>query len=296
MAPDWESTFATWAQPPGKTEQERCDNAEAAIRKAVDSSTALAAKSRVVFPQGSYRNRTNVRADSDVDVCVMCTESFFYRIPDGTSPADFNFTTPAAYSYAVFKDDVQASLQSYFGASSVKRGKKAFDIHHNTYRVDADVVAAFEYRSYSEDGSYRKGAGFLPDGGTLITNWPEQHYANGVNKNDTTGRRFKALVRILKRLRNKISDEGRTAAQDVPSFLIESLVWNVPNEGFGHGTYTSDVRWVLAHSYNNTRKDSDCAEWVEVNGIKYLFHTAQPWTRAQAHAFISGAWDYIGFE
>ena len=36
------------------------------------------------------------------------------------------------------------------------------------------------------------------------------------------------------------------------SFLIDSLVWNVPDEGFGHVAYKDDVRWVLAHLFNNT--------------------------------------------
>ncbi|MFH0871922.1 MAG: nucleotidyltransferase [bacterium] len=296
MSPDWEPTFASWAQPPGKTEQDKCDNAERAIRKAADSWADLASRSRVVFPQGSYRNRTNVRADSDVDVCIMCTESFFYHIPDGTTPADFDFTTPASYPYADFKGDVQAALVSYFGAGSVRRGKKAFDIHHNTYRVDADVLPAFEYRYYRKYGSYLKGAAFLPDGGSLTVNWPEQNYANGVQKNDATGRRFKAIVRILKRLGNKMADEGYASAGEAPSFLIECLLWNVPNEGFGHSTYTSDVRWALAHLFNNTSADSGCTEWREVNKMKYLFRTGQPWTRQQAHEFISAAWDYVGFE
>ena len=38
-----------------------------------------------------------------------------------------------------------------------------------------------------------------------------------------------------------------------PSFLIECLVWNVPNEGFGHDTLRADVRYTLAHLCNETR-------------------------------------------
>lgn len=41
MAHDWESTFASWAKPPGKTEQQRCENAEKAIRNAIAASSKL---------------------------------------------------------------------------------------------------------------------------------------------------------------------------------------------------------------------------------------------------------------
>jgi hypothetical protein len=87
-----------------------------------------------------------------------------------------------------------------------------------------------------------------------------------------------------------------SAAKPIPSFLIECLVWNVPDEGFGHETYTADIRWTFAHLFNNTMRQDDCKEWVEVNDLKYLFHFSQPWTMQQAHLFLSAAWDYVGFE
>ena len=85
------------------------------------------------------------------------------------------------------------------------------------------------------------------------------------------------------------------AAKDVPSFLIECLVWNAPNEGFNHDQYTADVRYVLANTFNKTLDEVQCKEWGEVNELKYLFRSGQPWTREQAHHFLSVAWDYIGF-
>jgi len=249
-----------------------------------------------VFPQGSYRNRTNVKADSDVDVCVLCDETIFYELPQGMTVADVSITVPASYPYPRFKNEVESALRSYFGADYVTRGNKAFDIHENTYRVDADVVPCFEYRWYRQDRTFRKGTAFEPDKGERIINWPDQNYDNGVAKNKVTGGRFKDCVRILKRLRNKMADEKIAAAEPIPSFLIECLVWNVPNEGFGHDTYEADVRWVLAHLFNNTRKIEECQEWGEINEYKYLFRPAQPWTLERVHAFISAAWDYVGFK
>lgn len=93
-----------------------------------------------------------------------------------------------------------------------------------------------------------------------------------------------------------MQEEKISAANDIASFLIECLVWNTPNEGFNHDTYWSDVRYVLMHTFNNTLEDERCKGWREVNELKYLFRGGQPWTREQAHDFLSAAWDYIGFK
>lgn len=65
-----------------------------------------------------------------------------------------------------------------------------------------------------------------------VINWPEQHYENGVAKNDRTSRSFKALVRILKSLRNEMDDNKVQAAGPIIGFLSECLIWNVPETTF----------------------------------------------------------------
>lgn len=42
------------------------------------------------------------------------------------------------------------------------------------------------------------------------------------------------MVRILKALRNHMQGDGVSTAKDVASFLIESLVYRVPDSYFGH--------------------------------------------------------------
>lgn len=294
MDVNWESKFRSWAKPPGETEQTKCNNAERAIRNAVNAFRTFIDKSIVCFPQGSYRNRTNVKTESDVDICALCKDVFLYTLPKGIQLEDFKII-PATYSYAKYKQDIEYALVSYFGQRYVKRGNKAFDIHENTYRVDSDVVACFEYRSYYQDGKYIEGTAFIPDRGFRIVNWPQQNYDNGVKKNEQTRSRFKAIVRVLKNLRNEMKNQGIIIADSVPSHLIESLAWNVPNNGFSHATYTADVRWVLAHLSNNTRSFADCKEWGEINELKYLFRTLQSWTFEQTNSFLNAAWNYVGF-
>ncbi len=300
---DWESTFSTWAQAPGKTEQDRCDNAVRAIRNAVAKSEKLSRRNIKVFPQGSYRNRVNVRKDSDVDVGVMCHDCFLFQYPPGKTAADFG-NVSVDYTFSAFKNELEAALVAHFGRASVHRGNKAFDIRANTYHVEADVAPFFEFRRYFDDGSHIRGVVLVTDQGSRIENYPERlldsgphislHYENSVEKNSQTGRRYKGVVRILKSIRNEMEDHGYPSAQSIPGFLLECMAWNVPNTCYGGHRWDADVRAVMLHLWSNTKTAESCKQWCEVNNFKYLFHSSQPWTRDQAHTFIDNAWSYIG--
>ncbi len=300
MARDWESVFCSWGSAPSQTEQQKAENAEVAIRKALKASSKLTSMTLEVFAQGSYKNRTNVRQDSDVDICVLYKDAFFadYKSSKGLSDESTG-NHQSDYTYSQFKNDVGQALVDYFGKQFVTRGNKAFDIHKNTYRIDADVVPCLEHRRYmGEPGAYYYEAGtqLLPDNGGRIINWPKQNYDNGVDKNDRTSRQFKAVTRIFKRLRYELIDEGYSKAESIPSYLLECLAWNVPDDHFGTGSQVGDVRNALAYLWNNTRTDESCKEWGEVNELKYLFRAAQPWTRQNVNDSLQIAWEYIGFE
>jgi len=302
MSRDWEATFAVWGQAPSQTQQDKAENAVRAVRGAIGASTVLSAHDVDVFVQGSYRNRTNVRQDSDVDICVCYRDAWFadYSMTEGLSREALGHTI-ASYGYAEFKNDLGAALVNFFGSKSVSRGSKAFDIHANSYRIDADVVPAFEHRRYHGNAlsnwyTEPTGTEIHPDTGNAIHNWPEQNYSNGVDKNQATGKSFKSTVRVLKNLRNEMAENGLKAADPIPSYLIECLVWNVANESLNNTTYSADVRGALAHLWNNTREDAECKEWGEINELKHLFRSSQPWTRAQVNTFLQAAWDYVGFE
>lgn len=295
MSRDWEAQFREWAKPPGKTEQERCDNAASAIRNAIKSSDKLRNRNVSIFVQGSYRNNTNVRKDSDVDIGILCTDTFFHDpLPEGWSEERLGFSD-ATYHFNQYKIEVEEALINHFGSNAVKRGNKAFNVHETSYHVEADVSAFFEHRRYQLDGTYLKGVELRTDKeNRRIINFPEQHYENGVRKNNLTGTRFKSIVRVLKSLSNEMISQGVLDA-NIPGFLIECLVWNVPNGEFKYYSYYSEVQSTLAFLFNNTRNHDDCKEWGEVSDLIYLFHPSQKWTWQQAHAFTSDAWDYIGF-
>ena len=174
MARNWESDFSVWAQPPSKTEEQRSENAIRGTRAAVNGSSNLNQRRIKVFTQGSYRNRVNVRQDSDVDLGVMLYyDAFLDEYPEGKTRADFG-NYDAGYSFSQFKDELEAALVDHFGRTAVKRGNKAFNIRENTYHVEADVVPLFEFRQYWERENYRAGVALMTDQGKRIENYPER--------------------------------------------------------------------------------------------------------------------------
>lgn len=304
MPRDWESTFSSWAQSPSKTEEERSERVIRAIRTAISRSPKLQARKTLVFVQGSFRNRVNVRQESDVDVGVMLYDFFLAQYPEGKGNADFD-NRDADYPFSRFKDELEEALVEYFGRAAVTRGNKAFDIKATQAQVEADVVPLFEFRQYWDDGRYRAGVALLTDNDSRrIENYPERlidywpptplHYENGISKNNSTSRRFKGMVRILKKLRIELEDAGNAAASAVPGYLLECLVWNAPDWCFSHPSWEDRVQSVLRFLWQNTNNATLCDKWCEVDDIKYLFHALQPWTRGKAHGFIDVAWDYVG--
>lgn len=294
-----EDTLSYWAKGPGQTEKDKCDNAYSAISNAISSDSRLQKYNITVFPQGSYRARTNISKDSDVDICVCLHDAFFADYPEGMTKEQFG-NVDGSIKYIDFKNMVGTALVNYFGANSVTRGNKAFDLHENSYRIDADVVPAFEYRRYTGkkttkgEHHYLEGIKFNPDKGSSVINWPEQTYDNGIAKNDRTGRIYKRVIRILKNLRNFMQDNKIQQDAVLPSFLIESLVWNMPDQYFLMNTYTEVVNVCLKHLLEATLNESYCSEWGEVNELKYLFRSTQPWTMQQVNSFMGSALTTLG--
>jgi hypothetical protein len=262
-----------------------------AVRNAIAASSELKQRSVVVFLHGSYKNNVNVRQNSDVDIGVRSDDVFFMDLPSGTTREHFGISD-ATYTYVQFKDEVGRALVNHFGAGSVQRGNKAFDIRENSYHVEADVAPFFEHRRYSSSGSYLKGVELAPDNGGRIINWPEQHYANGVGKNNNTSRAYKGVVRILKKMALEMEDAGIAGARGISGFLVECMVWNVPDQTFAQSTWRAVVCDAIAYLWTNTKNDHLCAEWGEVSELKYLFR-GSPAKRSAAHNFLEAAWQYI---
>ena len=314
MARDWEKQLAEWSVGPGKTEEEKMDHAVTGIETAIRKSPVLGGNEIETLGTGSFKNRTHIPTESDVDVAVILKDVFvskwdFADPRAKTEPAVVEElmreagVTTTSYTYIEYKNQVEIALVDHFGRANVERGDKAFDITENTYRVESDAVAMFEHRQWRRDEITRRlvytaGTMFYPDSDPekAILNYPKQQFEKGEAKHNRTGRRYKKMVRIIKNLCNEMSDNGIAAARPIPSFLIECLVYQVPDGFFGAATFYEELDDALAFIAVNTSTDEKCDKWTEVNQIKYLFRQGQPWTRAQAFDFAMAARTYVGFE
>jgi hypothetical protein len=96
-------------------------------------------------------------------------------------------------------------------------------------------------------------------------------------------------------MRNEMLENEIGAAGPMASFLLECLAFNVPNDLLTMSSYANAVRFAIAYLYEHTVSFDKCSEWGEVNELKYLFRSSQPWTYQQANAFLVAAWNYAGF-
>jgi hypothetical protein len=256
-----ESQLATWAGQGAKTTSA---STYATIKNALENPNATyASRDFKIFLQGSYGNDTNIHGDSDVDAVIRYDGAFFHNVH--TLPASqqsaFNTAHPGEgnYPYSSFKTDVEAALKLSFG-NAVKVGNKALKVKGVGSRRDADVVVAFRYRYYDHfnsqsDKNSVDGIRFVTASGESIENYPERHSDNLTTKHQATNSNFKPTVRIFKNMRSKLVADGILADGAAPSYFIEGLLSNVPNQCFTGTTWAEIVlkvlRWLNASTATN---------------------------------------------
>ncbi|MDX1963905.1 MAG: nucleotidyltransferase [Pirellulales bacterium] len=307
MAVKAKRDFVTLSLAPSETETQKAVRTHNMIREHLEGDPALGKYNIRTYLQGSYKNSTNVRGDSDVDMGSQSQESFFYDLddlPDDSIPSYSNMAkslrkkvqesiVDSRFTYWDYRRDVYASLKLEYGV--VEDGNKAIRIDGNTYRLDADVLPCLGFRMYFKDltgnADYHQGIGFLTSQSKRIVNFPDQHFDNLGAKDRRNNNKVKGCVRIMKRLRNELEDAGRWDRKRSPSFYLESLVWNVPDHVFSGG-YSSVLQNVLAHLWNDLREkkqQNDLRAYTQANNIFYLFHP-EFWNVDDALAFIDEIW------
>jgi hypothetical protein len=309
MAVTAKRDIVTLALAPSATEREKAERTHNMIRDHLESDPSLSKYKVDTYLQGSYKNSTNVRGDSDVDMGCRTGDIFLYELSDlpDTAPTSPYGTpskslrtqvqesiTPASYTYWDYRRDVYRSLKLEYGA--VEDGNKAITVDGNTYRLDADVLPCTEFRWYYKDyfsnASYHRGIAFLTSTGKRIINFPQQHFDNLGEKDRRNDNKVKGCIRIMKRLRNEFEDAGKWVRKRSPSFYLESLVWNAPDSKFVGG-YPTVLQNVVAYLYNDLIKKRGTEElrsYMQANNIFVLFHP-EFWNVDDAIAFLDMIWN-----
>jgi hypothetical protein len=287
-----ESQLETWS---GQGAVTSAKATHEAIRRALaaDKDSLLNRQEYEVFLQGSYRNDTNTRGDSDVDVVVQLNSTF---VSDKShlslqEQASYNqLFSAATYGWEQLRADGLKALRAYFGWAKVSEGKNSLKLRRVPGRLAADIVPCLQYRRYTRfvsahDQSYVEGILFYtrPEQQPVI-NYPKPHYRNGVAKNSPgrTGGRFKPVVRVFKNARSYLVDRGALSADVAPSYFLQCLLYNAPDRLFG-GSYQDSFLQILVWLAS-----ADLGAFICQNGETPLFGpTRQQWSVTNARLTVS---------
>ena len=286
-----ERQLETWASQ-GPTKQ-FTDTYQSIRGNLLDTSAPYPVKDVSVFLQGSYCNDTNVYGDSDVDIVLKHNGAFYYDIsqmtPEEQDSFKAAFSKDAAYGYIQFKADAESWITDLY--TNVEVDGKAVFIEGNSSRRDADVLVCQQFRRYT---SYRAGAHNYHEGVAFyvgekrIENFPKQHSDNLTAKHQATASAFKPLVRIFKNMRNSMIDKGMLTDGIAPSYFIEGMLSNVPNDKF-----VGDYRdmWIACFNWIVTADETKLTTGSRLHWL-VRDNDSVCWSSANFHAFTAALKKY----
>ena len=285
-----------------RNESAKLDRSEAMVRDAIRGSKFEGIVD--IFGKGSYKNNTNVRLNSDMDICVVYTPTFKYEIPEGDTPQEHNIVPKfEPYTFSMFKSELIELMKEKFGSDNVTSKNKCIHIKENTYHSEIDVVPSWYFREYKSKYSplqYTEGIVLWSDQSERVINFPIQHYQNGVEKNELTKRRYKRLVRIIKNIKNEMQESGYYDNPNITSFLIESLVYNMPDYNFmiesEYYDWNNIIMKFIVFVFTNTKEDSNgCESWKEVSNQLPLMKNHK-WTKKDVCDFSVRLFGHLEYD
>lgn len=292
--------LSRWVQPSSDHEKAQQDRAERMVREAISASPAFSNSEVSIYTKGSYPNNTNVRRDSDVDVVVELQDCQYYDYLPGVSPAaSYASAYPGPWTPQSWRSAVTKALEERFGTSSVAPGKIAINVKAvEGSRPSADVVPSFNYVRYddpNQESSHVGSCVFPSDGGPKVVNYPRQQLENGRWLNTLTGQRYKKFVRALKNAENTLVANGEM--EDLPSYFMECLVYNVPPTVLRQGDNLDDgFAATLAHLWRELSGGDAERNYHEPNELKWLFKgQASKWTVEDGRRLVIGTWNHLGY-
>lgn len=283
-----EKQLETWAAQ-GRTKQ-FTDTYQSIRGNLLDSGAPYPVKDVEVFLQGSYGNDTNVYGDSDVDIVLKHTGAF-YHDTSSLTPQDLErfksiYSKDADYGYPKFKADAEKWITGLY--NGVQLGKKAAFVPGNNSRRNADILICQSFRRYNSTyDSYHEGVAFYC-GDKRIENYPKQHSANITAKHQATKNNFKPMVRVFKNMRNAMIEKNLLADGVAPSYFIEGMLSNVPNDKFT-GDY-GDM-WVACFNWIVTADESKLATGSDLHWL-VRDNTNVCWPSANFHTFTAALKKY----
>jgi hypothetical protein len=299
-----ENQLVTWSrQGATKTAQETHEY----IRRAIKASsspliqrgfTEGPGRDFEIYLQGSYKNTTNIRGDSDVDVVVQFNltssgdTSLLNIYEQQLWASDF---VAATYRWSDFRADVLAALRSYCGWQNVDAtGNKSLKLKKIDGKLAADIVPCIQHRKYvsfyGTNRSYIEGVQFWTQReNRAVVNFPKVHFKNGAAKNaaDKTNGNYKPIVRMFKNARSSLASSGVISKDVAPSYFLECLLYNVPDHLFVSNlqqSYIGILGWLLDAFNDGSANSFSCQ-----NEQTLLFGTTEEqWIKTDALELLKG--------
>lgn len=279
-----ENQLEIWANP---ASQDKFKDAHESIRKALEKYNWPFGKPAYdVYLQGSYKNSTTTRKNSDVDLVVQLNSSFkqdLSKLSESERNLFLNGYPNATYSWENFRSDILNALNQ--SSSKVETGNKCIKVE--TPSLNADVVVCMQYRLYKkyrnlQDQEYIEGMTFKSRENNWIVNYPKQHVENGEVKNKNTKEWYKKAVRMFKNARLYLLEHRTISKELSSSYFIECLIYNVPDSKFETNHYTT------FYNILNFLNSADIKAFKCQNGIVEMFGSSpDQWSVENARIFIN---------
>ena len=248
-----------------------------------------------IYLQGSVANNTNIWADGDIDIVLQFNGTFYYNY--SYQPSIYN--NPSNYTQQQFRQEVMKIL--YDQGVSYKEKNKCIELYiggENSNYQNVDLIPCFQYKNHwgHEENQYYEGIKILTLNNETIINYPKLHRANGEEKNKATGN-YKKVVRIFKNIKKKLVEEYSFDEKLAPSYFIECLLYNVPNEKF-NGSFTdilcNCINWIAYKDFQDIQNFENIENLKCQNGITDLFgDDSTQWNLENCKKFINEVIEYI---
>ena len=248
--------------------------------------------SYVIYPQGSYANKTNIVGDSDVDM-VIALRTAFYSDKNELSQEELQeyqrYYEESGWTWQRFREAVVGVLKHNY---RIEQGSKCVNVRSNLIRLPADVLIALDHRYYKSflnlfDQAFIEGVQFYTLKGAQIINYPKQHVRACATKNSKTGGRFRPIIRVAKNARNDTQVKSGTA----PSYFLESLLWNVP-DGCYRGSIQQSYREVIAWLHAN-QNQLESMDFPNEMGKLFGDMSDTAWKESDAQTIIDALHDQL---
>lgn len=258
------------------TERAKADHSIEMVQNAVNNYDwkSVGLKCPQICLKGSYNNGTNVKIDSDVDIYALFNG---WYLVDTQHQCISERHHGDGQTCEYHRQHLECALSAKFG-NQVKKGTKAFKIKENSYKHEADIMGAVLAKDDNNIEIYNGIRTFFNDGATSIT-YPKQDKNNSDYKDAMSAGYYKQMVRIFKGIKNDLG-------LDIPSFLIECMVYNVDNGYISdpYSDYLQKAQNIVA--LWDRFLPSQASQFVELNEIKLLFSPQQKWTVQDAMNFV----------